>query len=63
MLALGELLLVEPGLAGHAEARVWRRAEGEKGAAACLRIGIILSNFFLQKLSWTNQLADWHGYL
>ena len=38
VLVLGELLLVQPGLAGHAEARVRRRAEGEEGAAARLRI-------------------------
>ena len=38
VLVLGELLLVQPGLASHAEARVRRRAEGEEGAAARLRI-------------------------
>ena len=38
MLALGELLLVEPGLAGHAETRVRGRAEGQEGAATRLSI-------------------------
>ena len=38
VLALGELLLVEPGLAGHAETRVRGRAEGQEGAATRLSI-------------------------